>query len=121
MSNRRSNVFGAKVFPSAIPAPEGSRVRPALRTPCYGLARLGFDGQEHVGVMTDVSATGAYVWIERLPPVGGRVEFALLQPGIEVAFACQATVVRRDEGAVALRFEHRSSDLPRLASRAAKA
>lgn len=121
MPARSSRLFGATLFSRAVPVPVGASPRREPRIPCYGLARITFGGQSHFGVLTDVSPSGVYLWTDVRPAVGSVVELAILQPGAEVALAIEATVIRRDEGALALRLSHRAAELPALVKRVASA
>jgi hypothetical protein len=64
-----------------------------------------------LGIVSDVSPGGAFIWMEHGPAVGTRVEFALLQPGQREAFRCDAVVVRTTDDGVALSFAHAEASL----------
>lgn len=116
-STKDSGVLGAGVFEASVPLPTGTHLRADARLACYGLVRISFDGQSQLGMLTDVAAGGAFVWIDQPPRVGAKVEFALLQPGSEIAYGCSACVVRSESGSVALAFDTNAPGLPSLLAR----
>ncbi len=106
-------VFGARIFPFAVPPKAGVAPRPAPRLPCHGLVEVRAGLHSLLGVLSDVSATGAFVWMDHGPEVGARVELALLHSGGEF-FRCGAKVVRQGPDGVALVFDAASEALPGL-------
>ncbi len=106
---RSFTVLGAEVFAEATPVPRGVRRRPAPRLPCYALAELRFGAGRRLGILSDISEGGAYVYMDHGPPQGARVELALPRPGGE-PFRCGARVVRVSAEGVALTFDERLAD-----------
>ena len=117
-SSKECEVSGARVFEADVSLPPGAQPRSDVRLACYGLVRITTDGQNQLGMLTDIAAGGACVWIDHPPRVGAKVEFALLQPGAGIAYGCSARVVRSGSGTIALAFGTRAVGLPALVARA---
>ncbi|HUB07448.1 MAG TPA: PilZ domain-containing protein [Myxococcales bacterium] len=106
MRREQYEVFGAQVFTEATPVPKGVPRRPATRFPCYALAELRFGGGRRLGILSDISEGGAFVFMDHGPLAGARVELLLPKPGAQ-AWRCGARVVRVSEDGVALSFDER--------------
>lgn len=96
---------------NSLPLRTGTVARPDPRLPCYGLAQVDTPHARRLGIVSDVSPGGAFIWMEHGPAAGMRVEFALLQPGQREAFRCDAFVVRNTDDGVALSFAQPEVDL----------
>ncbi len=83
------------------------------RLRCYGLAELSFGDHRRLGILSDVTEHGAWIFMDHGPMAGARVELALLTYGGE-AFRCRARVVRVTQEGVGLSFEERAEALPGL-------
>lgn len=110
-------VFGARIFPFAVPPRDGTPARPAPRLPCHGLVEMRAGKQRLLGVISDVSESGAFVWMDHGPAVGEHVELTLLHAGGEV-FRAGARVVRQGPDGLALAFDAREERLPALVTAA---
>jgi hypothetical protein len=83
------------------------------RVPCFALAELRCAGKRRLGILSDLSDGGAFVFLDHGPPAGTRVELALPKAGAE-AWHCGARVVRVTSEGVALSFDERVSEIDRL-------
>jgi hypothetical protein len=99
-------IFGTKMLQGTLPLRSGGVPRPDARLTCYGLAAIDLGDERRLGIVSDVSPGGAFIWMDHGPAAGTRVEFELLQPGTDEAFWCFATVVRRTDDGVGLSFDH---------------
>lgn len=115
MATKGYEVFGTRILPG--PAPKGAKKQPqrAVRLPCYGLAQI--ETNKHaprIGIVSDVSTSGAFIWMDQAPRKGTRVSFALLQPGSGEAFRCDAVIRRSSAGGVGVSFAKPAAKLPRI-------
>jgi hypothetical protein len=99
-------IFGTRMLPSTVPLRAGTAPRPDARLPCYGLAQVDAGAERRLGIVSDVSPGGAFIWMDHGPEAGTRVQLALLQPGEGEAFRCNAVVVRTTDDGVGLSFPH---------------
>lgn len=105
-------IFGTRMLQGSLPPRAGTVPRPDARLPCYGLAEVDAGDDRRLGIVSDVSPGGAFIWMENGPEVGTRVEFALLQPGTGEAFRCDGVVVRTTDDGVGLAFARPEAGLP---------
>jgi hypothetical protein len=106
-------LFGAKVFPSAVPAPPGVTPRSEHRVPCYRLAEVGPAGHRRLGILSDVSAGGAFVFLdlgEDRPALGSELDLVVLAPDSEPA-TYPAHVAHLEALGVGLKFDRPALDL----------
>jgi hypothetical protein len=118
MATKGYEVFGTRILPGPKPkhtGKQGKQPKRADRLPCYGLAQLEMKKQApRIGIVSDVSTSGAFIWMERAPRTGTRVSFALLQPGSGEAFRCEAVIRRSSSGGVGVSFAKPAAKLPRI-------
>jgi hypothetical protein len=94
-------------------AASGSTVdekRGAPRASGAGVTRWSFSGVERLGMLEDLSSTGAAIRSDEVLPDGTRVKITLVQQPTGSQVSTEALVVRRTERGFAVRFESASPE-----------